>query len=430
GANKACPACEATLDRPDDVVISSLNPSTDYRTSVLAGLAPSITMEIATRSISFWTYQKSQEVSRAFVHGQRRPHSQTSILNFQATFQAMVLKNAQERNAVLEKRMQSMSMESANEMSLLHEKIAELVTEKRKTKDLQDALRNATKDYDRLKAQLDRSMRKQMLSAGSTGDALSAAAQRPEGLAQRSALNQSLAPQARATIGGTQKPASFWQVQSSGQNAGHDIQSTPMRLGNNGAVAAGGGAQSGYTPNNGTNHGRFVAGVGMPNRGGTGYVDHANHSAAQPHGPGQDMHPPSLNTTATGIRGMNAQATSGAHSGLNHISSSRQGGGAGGGSGNFASPMAASNWVQPRPISQNLVRPIPTNGVRLSSTSEGFVNQQGMSASRAHMSGSGSTDPLQTPRGPSPVGNFLRSAGLRSGRGGQQQGGTPYRPIR
>ncbi|KAE8212544.1 hypothetical protein CF319_g9249 [Tilletia indica] len=344
-------------------VISSLNTSTDYRTSVLAGLAPSITMEIATRSISFWTYQKSQEVSRAFVHGQRRPHSQTSILHFQATFQAMVLKNAQERNAVLEKRMQRYCSNVP----------------------------------------------------------------RPEGLAQRSALNQSLAPQPRATIGGTQKPASFWQVQSSGQNAGHDIQSTPMRLGNNSAVATGGAAQSGYTLNNGTNHGRFVAGVGMPNGGGNGYVDHANHSAAQTHGPGQDMHPPSLNATGTGIRGMNAQATGGAHSGLNHISSSRLGGGGGG---NFASPMAASNWVQPRPISQNLVRPIPTNGIRLSSTSEGFVNQQGMSTSRAHMSGSGSTDPLQTPRGPSPVGNFLRSAGLRSGRGGQQQGGTPYRTIR
>ncbi|KAE8206745.1 hypothetical protein CF327_g7502 [Tilletia walkeri] len=73
-------------------------------------------------------------------------------------------------------------------------------------------------------------MRKLMLSAGSTGDALSAAAQRLEGLAQRSALLQSLAPRPRMTIGGAQKPASFWQVQSSGQNGGHDIQSTPMRL--------------------------------------------------------------------------------------------------------------------------------------------------------------------------------------------------------
>ncbi|KAE8207380.1 hypothetical protein CF327_g7357 [Tilletia walkeri] len=99
--------------------------------------------------------------------------------------------------------------------------------------------------------------------------------------------------------------------------------------------------------------------------------------------------------------------------------------------GNFASPMTASTWVQARPNSQNLIRPIPTNGVRLSSTSEGFVNQQqGMSASHAHMSGSGLTDPLQTPQGPSSVGNFLRSAGVRSGEGGLQQGGTPYRHIR
>ncbi|KAE8262904.1 hypothetical protein A4X09_0g7360 [Tilletia walkeri] len=32
--------------------------------------------------------------------------------------------------------------------------------------------------------------------------------------------------------------------------------------------------------------------------------------------------------------------------------------------------------MQPQPISQNLIKPIPSNGVRLSSTSEGFVNQQ------------------------------------------------------
>ncbi|KAE8210105.1 hypothetical protein CF319_g9441 [Tilletia indica] len=133
------------------------------------------------------------------------------------------------------------------------------------------------------------------------------------------------------------------------------------------------------------------------------------------------MHPPSMSTT--GVRGMNPQATGGGHSGLNHSSRVREGGG-----GNFASSMAASTWVQ------NLIGPIPTNGARLSSTSEGFVDQQqGMSASsraRSH-AGSGSTDPLQTPRGPSPVDNFLGSVGVRSGgRGGHQQGRTPYRPIR
>ncbi|KAE8196540.1 hypothetical protein CF336_g2578 [Tilletia laevis] len=400
GANKACPACEANLDRPDDVVISSLNPSTDYRTSVLAGLAPSITMEIATRSISFWTYQHEHGV---YVLHKPRPSITSNNANQRAYYDV-----------------------AANEMSLLHEKIADLVTEKRKTKDLQDALRNATKDYDRLKAQLDRSMRKQMLSAGSTGDALSAAAQRPEGLAQRSALNQSLANQPRATIGGTQKPASFWQAQSSGQTTDHAVQSTPSRLANNGA---GPGPQMNYTPNHGANHGRFMAGGSASGAGGAGFGDHGDRAAPQlfGHESGSDMRQHGMN--AAGVRGMNAQAAGAGLSGHNNshnVNLSRQGGG----SGNAASPMVASNWAQPRPISQNLVRPVPTNGVRLSSSSEGLVMHQGMSMSRAHMSGSGSTDPLQTPRGPSPVGNFLRSAGLRSGRGGHQGGGTPYRSIR
>ncbi|KAE8229621.1 hypothetical protein CF326_g5404 [Tilletia indica] len=113
--------------------------------------------------------------------------------------------------------------------------------------------------------------------------------------------------------------------------------------------------------------------------------------------------------------------------GLNNSSSAR------GGEGGELCFADGSFDLGPAPaISQNLIKPISTDGVRLSSTSEGFVNQQqGMSASsRAHISGSGSTDPLQTPQGPSSVGNFLRSAGVRSGRGGHQQGGTPYRPIR
>ncbi|KAE8261153.1 hypothetical protein A4X09_0g7705 [Tilletia walkeri] len=62
-------------------------------------------------------------------------------------------------------------------------------------------------------------------------------------------------------------------------------------------------------------------------------------SAAESHGPGQDMHPPSMSTT--GNRGMKAQATGGGHSGLNHSSRARERGG-----GNFASPTAASTWGQ------------------------------------------------------------------------------------
>ena len=50
------------LPNPDDVVSTQLNPTEDYKTSVLSGLNPSIIMECAGRGLSFWTYQSTQEM--------------------------------------------------------------------------------------------------------------------------------------------------------------------------------------------------------------------------------------------------------------------------------------------------------------------------------------------------------------------------------
>ncbi|OTA63136.1 hypothetical protein K449DRAFT_329426 [Hypoxylon sp. EC38] len=58
----SCPACGSHLTSPDDAVISNLNPSEDYKTSVLSGLSPNIIMECASRALSFWAYQATQEV--------------------------------------------------------------------------------------------------------------------------------------------------------------------------------------------------------------------------------------------------------------------------------------------------------------------------------------------------------------------------------
>lgn len=57
-----CPACDAHLINPDDAVITNLNPTEDYKTSVLSGLSPNIIMECAGRALSFWAYQITQEV--------------------------------------------------------------------------------------------------------------------------------------------------------------------------------------------------------------------------------------------------------------------------------------------------------------------------------------------------------------------------------
>jgi hypothetical protein len=61
----SCPACGTHLANPDDAVIANLNPSEDYKTSVLSGLSPNVVIECASRALSFWAYQSTQEMYSA-----------------------------------------------------------------------------------------------------------------------------------------------------------------------------------------------------------------------------------------------------------------------------------------------------------------------------------------------------------------------------
>ncbi|PGH08087.1 hypothetical protein AJ79_06087 [Helicocarpus griseus UAMH5409] len=61
-SERQCPACQASLLNPDDAVSTVLNPTEDYKTSVLSGLDPHTIMECAGRALAFWTYQTAQEV--------------------------------------------------------------------------------------------------------------------------------------------------------------------------------------------------------------------------------------------------------------------------------------------------------------------------------------------------------------------------------
>ncbi|KAF9586288.1 hypothetical protein BGW38_007419 [Lunasporangiospora selenospora] len=45
----------------DDIVFVDLDPSQEYKSSVLSGLRPEVVLEICTRALSFWTYQTAQE---------------------------------------------------------------------------------------------------------------------------------------------------------------------------------------------------------------------------------------------------------------------------------------------------------------------------------------------------------------------------------
>ncbi|EMR68899.1 putative cyclin b1 interacting protein 1 protein [Eutypa lata UCREL1] len=46
-----------------DAVITNLNPSEDYKTSVLSGLSPNAITECTSRALSFWAYQVTQEIA-------------------------------------------------------------------------------------------------------------------------------------------------------------------------------------------------------------------------------------------------------------------------------------------------------------------------------------------------------------------------------
>ncbi|RAH57672.1 cyclin [Aspergillus piperis CBS 112811] len=59
---RICPACQTVLVNPDDAVATALNPTEDYKTSVLSGLDPNTIMECAGRALLFWTYQTTQEI--------------------------------------------------------------------------------------------------------------------------------------------------------------------------------------------------------------------------------------------------------------------------------------------------------------------------------------------------------------------------------
>ncbi|KAI9597013.1 hypothetical protein BDF19DRAFT_489392 [Syncephalis fuscata] len=57
-----CPSCQTSLTASNDIVLAELNPSEDYKSSVLAGLRPDIIADVCQRALSFWTYQVTQEI--------------------------------------------------------------------------------------------------------------------------------------------------------------------------------------------------------------------------------------------------------------------------------------------------------------------------------------------------------------------------------
>ncbi|CAJ0826514.1 5759_t:CDS:2 [Entrophospora sp. SA101] len=135
-----CPACETSLTENDDIVFTDLNPNEDYKASVLSGLRPDIIVEICSRSLSFWTYQTTQE----------------------AYFQKMLYKNLQEKCSQLEKQMQSVIRDAQEEIASIQK---DLELEKHKNHDFAEQLQEKTRQFSKLQIMYDKLKRRSLVPA-------------------------------------------------------------------------------------------------------------------------------------------------------------------------------------------------------------------------------------------------------------------------
>ncbi|RMZ69207.1 RXT2 [Pyrenophora seminiperda CCB06] len=126
-----------------DVVIAGLNPSEDYKTSVLSGLSPTIIMECASRGLAFQSYQTAQEI----IYQEHLAKGLTEKYNTLSQQMDQLIHDANSQIKSLQDKMQAMQAEQESLQDKNHE-LAEAYKEKAK------AQQQTLKLYQGLKAQV------------------------------------------------------------------------------------------------------------------------------------------------------------------------------------------------------------------------------------------------------------------------------------
>ncbi|KAI3064509.1 hypothetical protein CBS147353_8679 [Aspergillus niger] len=166
-------ANSTVLVNPDDAVATALNPTEDYKTSVLSGLDPNRIMECAGRALLFWTYQTTQEIF----------------------YQEFLAKTLTEKYTNLNTQLDKVVHNANSEISALQARISDMETAqdqlRKKNQELVDMYREKCKKftqmtnlYNILKS---RAMRSQMQTAATDTvsqalDSLTASRNNPTGL--------------------------------------------------------------------------------------------------------------------------------------------------------------------------------------------------------------------------------------------------------
>ncbi|OJK04358.1 hypothetical protein ASPACDRAFT_55849 [Aspergillus aculeatus ATCC 16872] len=173
--DRRCPACQTILVNPDDAVATILNPSEDYKTSVLSGLDPNTIMECAGRALLFWTYQTTQEVCALFLAPARKNLLETPSLTDHSSsfYQEFLGKTLTEKYTNLNTQMDKVIHNANSEISALQARISDMQTTqdqlRKKNQELVDMYREKctrftqiTNLYNLLKS---RAMKSQMQTA-------------------------------------------------------------------------------------------------------------------------------------------------------------------------------------------------------------------------------------------------------------------------
>ncbi|KAG2194022.1 hypothetical protein INT47_009913 [Mucor saturninus] len=138
-----CPACHTTLSEgSDDIIITQLNPTEEYKSSVLAGLKPDIILDVCARAIAFYEYQTSQELA----------------------FRAVIQKSTQEKYNELRNKSELMQRDLIHMIKVEREKqkaiINDYETEKKKSQQIYSKLEDKTKQFQKLQTMYERLKRK------------------------------------------------------------------------------------------------------------------------------------------------------------------------------------------------------------------------------------------------------------------------------
>ncbi|KAI9021089.1 hypothetical protein DFJ74DRAFT_671764 [Hyaloraphidium curvatum] len=140
-----CPACESSLTELDSIVFVELQPSEEWKSSILAALKPETILDIASRALSFYTYQQTQEYAY-----------------LQITYRQL-----EERLSESDRRLSGVVREANAEINQLREKLSayekDYELEKRKSLDVAEQLQEKTRQLQRLQKVYDALKRKTLL---------------------------------------------------------------------------------------------------------------------------------------------------------------------------------------------------------------------------------------------------------------------------